>query len=311
MTILLTMGYHDASAWRAALGAVAPERAIAVYGVDRFDPAAVRYACTWQPPKGLLKSLPNLEVIFNLGAGVDGVLSDPELPDVPIVRLVDEDLTGRMGEWVVLQVLSHHRGALAYLAQQRRREWREIDHPPAREVRIGLMGYGSLARHAGELLSAIGYRVHGWSRTEKPADVKLHVGEAGLGPFLAETDILVALLPLTAETRGILNARLFSALARDGVGPILINAGRGGLQSEKDILDALRSGLLRGASLDVFNTEPLPSDSALWAAPNLIITPHCAAVSDPPSVARYIVGQLERHERGEPLENLVDRARGY
>lgn len=311
MTILLTTGYHDASAWRAALAVAAPGREVAVYGVDPYDPAAIRYACTWQPPKGLLASLPNLEVIFNLGAGVDGVLADTDLPDVPIVRLVDDDLTYRMGEWVTLQVLNHHRGTLTYLARQRRREWKEDDHPAARDVRVGLMGYGTLASHAARILLSIGYQVRGWSRSNKPAEVALHTGEAGLKPFLAETDILVALLPLTPETRGILNARLFAAMATDGIGPILINAGRGGLQNERDILEALRSGALKGASLDVFNTEPLPPDASLWAAPNLIITPHCAAVSDPGAVSRYVAGQLDRHERGEPLLNIVDRSRGY
>lgn len=311
MTILLTTGYHDASAWRTALAVAAPGREVAVYGVDPFDPAAIRYACTWMPPKGLLTSLPNLEVVFNLGAGVDGVLSDPGLPDVPIVRLVDDDLTFRMGEWVTLQVLNHHRGALTYLARQRRREWREDEHPAARDVRVGLMGYGTLASHAAKILLTIGYQVHGWSRSDKPAQVPLHVGDAGLGPFLAATDILVALLPLTPETRGILNARLFAGMATDGIGPILINAGRGGLQNERDVLDSLRSGALKGASLDVFQTEPLPADASLWAAPNLIITPHCAAVSEPGAVARYVAGQLERHERGERLLNVVDRARGY
>ncbi len=311
MTILLTMGYHDASAWRQALATVAPDQAVAVHGVDQYAPEAIRYACTWQPPRGLLKSLPNLEVIFNLGAGVDGVLSDPELPDVPIVRLVDPDLTGRMGEWVTLQVLNHHRGTLTYLARQRRREWKESDHPPAREVRVGLMGYGNLARHASMILRAIGYQVHGWSRTEKSADVRLYAGEDGIAPFLAATDILVVLLPLTADTRGIVDRQLIAGLATDGIGPILINAGRGGLQNEKDILDALRSGDLKGASLDVFNTEPLPQDSSLWAAPNLIITPHCAAVSEPMAVSRYVMGQLAAYERGEALANLVDRDLGY
>jgi glyoxylate/hydroxypyruvate reductase A len=311
MTILLTTGYHDASAWRAALADALPGREVAVYGVDRYDPAAIRYACTWHPPKGMLKVLPNLEVIFNLGAGVDGVLSDPELPDVPIVRLVDDDLTERMGEWVTLQVLNHHRGTLTYLARQKRREWKEDDQPAARDVSVGLMGYGTLAAHAARILKAIGYRVHGWSRSDKPADVPLFAGEAGLGPFLAATDVLVALLPLTADTRGILNARLFASMRREGIGPVLINAGRGGLQNERDILEALRSGALRGASLDVFNTEPLPPDASLWAAPNLIITPHCAAVSEPGAVSRYVAGQIARHERGDPVENVVDRSRGY
>lgn len=314
MTALLTTANWSSSAWMKELRAAGPDRTFVLNGVDEYDPAAVRYALTWKPPEGLLASLPNLEVIFNLGAGVDAVLSDTTLPDgIPIVRLVDDNLTERMGEWVLLQVLTHHRQALTYLAQQEKAQWRERDQPIASEVRVGFLGYGVLAQHCAKLCVATGFQVQAWSRSPKSTDVSLHVGDAGLGPFLASTDILVVLLPLTPDTREIVNTSLLSQLPHDGAlgGPFLINAGRGGLQNEADVLTALENGTVKGASLDVFQTEPMPSDDPLWRAPNLIITPHCSAVSDPRTVSRYVVSQMAAYERGESLQNIVDRERGY
>jgi glyoxylate/hydroxypyruvate reductase A len=313
MALLIITGNWKPEAWHEAFRTAAPDLTLLAEDGDH-DPAAVRYAATWNPPHGLLASLPNLEVIFNLGAGVDALLSDPELPDVPIVRLVDDNLTLRMGEWVTLQVLTHHRRALMYLDQQRRHEWRDVrPQPIAAEVRVGLMGYGVLARHVAPILVSLGYEVHAWARTARNSDVTLYVGEDGLADFLAATDILVVLLPLTEDTRGMLNATLFARLAQDGAlgGPVLVNAGRGGLQNEQDIAEALASGALAGASLDVFQVEPLPADSPLWDAPNAIITPHNAAISDPLATARYVVRQIRAHEAGRPLENVVRRDRGY
>ncbi len=315
MAVLFTSSDWNWERWLERLKALAPDRTFLVHGVHDYDPAAIRYALTWKPPAGLLPRLPNLSVIFNLGAGVDALMAEPDLPpDVPVVRLVDPDLTRRMGEWVVLQVLLHHRQTLAYLEQQRRRVWRDLPQPVASEVRVGLMGYGVLGRHAGHLLAAVGYDVHAWSRTPRPdAPVPCLAGPEALGAFLARTDVLVALLPLTAQTRGIIDRRLIDGLARDGAlgGPVLINAGRGGSQNEADILAALRDGRLKGASLDVFETEPLPEDSALWDAPNLVITPHASAISNPDAVCPYVVGQIEAFEAGRGLRNVVDRARGY
>ena len=138
-------------------------------------------------------------------------------------------------------------------------------------------------------------------------------GADGLAPFLARTDILVALLPLTPDTRGLLNRDLFSKLARDGVlgAPVLINAGRGGLQNERDIIGCLDDGTLGAATLDVFETEPLPVGHALWAHPRVTITPHNSADSDASAIGDYVVAQILAHERGEPLHNVIDRAQGY
>lgn len=313
MTALLTTANWSSAAWMKALKAAAPDRRFVLHGVDDYDPAEIRYALTWKPPEGLLPSLPNLEVIFNLGAGVDAVLSDPDLPDVPLVRLVDENLAERMTEWVTLQVLTHHRQALTYLAQQTEHQWRVRDQPVASEVTVGFLGYGVLAQHSARVIKALGFNVCAWSRTPKDVDIKLHAGDEGLMPFLGEVDILVVLLPLTADTAEIVNASLIRGLRKDGAlgGPFLINAGRGGLQNEDDVLNALVDGTLKGASLDVFQTEPLPAESPLWDAPNLIITPHCSAVSDPNFVSRYVTRQMAAYEGGAPLANIVDRARGY
>ncbi|WP_420391798.1 2-hydroxyacid dehydrogenase [Acuticoccus sp.] len=320
MTTLFMLPTHDTGTlssaeteeWLDAWRTMAPDRPAALLGRDDYEPEAVRYAIVWQPPRGALAALPRLEAVFNCGAGVDALIADPTLPDVPVVRLVADDLSQRMTEWVALQVMTHHRRALEYLEHQRGGEWRELPQPSARDVRVGLMGYGTLARHAAPVLLALGYRVHGWSRSARSSGVTLHVGARGLDDFLAATDVLVCLLPHTPDTRGLLDADLIAKLSRDSaIGPVLINAGRGAVQVEADVAAALHSGALRGASLDVFATEPLPADSPLWGAPNLIITPHCASISDPRSTVAAILAQIVRVERGEPLEHVVDRARGY
>lgn len=275
---------------------------------------AIEYACVWKPPAGLLATLPNLRAIFSLGAGVDHLMGDPSLPDVPIVRIVDPDLTMRMTEYVVLHVLLHHRRMKLYEAQQRERVWKEHADPAASEVRVGIMGLGVLGQDAARALKALGFPVAGWSRTRKTIDgIETFAGTEELSPFLSRTDILVCLLPLTSDTRGFLNYGLFRALARDGAlgGPALINAGRGGLQVETDILRALDDGTLAGASLDVFEEEPLPATSPLWTHPKVYVTPHNAAQSDPRALVKYVLAQIERFERGLPLENVVNRSRGY
>lgn len=316
MTALLTTANWDSNHWLDEFAHAAPERTVYVNGVHTYEPADVLYALTWKPPEGLLRTLPNLKVIFNLGAGVDALLSDTDLPDVPIVRLVDDNLTWRMGEWVTLQVLTHHRQALHYLAQQKAHQYKDqsLRHVKASELTVGMMGYGVLGQHCAGILQAIGYEVIAWSRSAKDGgNVPVYAGEEEKAAFLAKTDILVVLLPFTPATYEILNADLFAALSQDSPlgGPVIINGGRGGLQNEDDVVAALKSGALAGASLDVFKTEPLPADSPLWDAPNLVLTPHVAAISEPRAVARYVVAQMDAFERGDPMTNIVDRHRGY
>ncbi|MEQ1647381.1 MAG: glyoxylate/hydroxypyruvate reductase A [Hyphomicrobiaceae bacterium] len=318
MTLLLSIqGAGDnwaTAAWKERFQRRLPDKKVVLAGQDQFDPALVRFAAVWKPTPGLLASLPNLKVIFNLGAGVDALLADQTLPDVPLVRAVSRDLTQRMTEYVTLHVLLHHRRLPMLQAAQRERVWMARDQWAAGDVRVGVMGLGELGRDASEVLLRLGFRVNGWSRGPRDvAGVTSFHGDDGLKAFLMVTDILVVLLPLTTETRGILNRGLFQQLARDGVlgAPVLINAGRGGLQVETDIISCLDDGTLGAVTLDVFETEPLPAASALWGHPGVLLTPHNAADSDPGAISDLIVKQLLAYERGEPLMNVVKRATGY
>ncbi|WP_064681546.1 2-hydroxyacid dehydrogenase [Rhizobium bangladeshense] len=277
------------------------------------DLSAAEYALVWKPDADLFNRAPNLKVIFSGGAGVDHIIGMDGLPDIPIVRFVDRSLTTRMSEWVVMQCLMHLRGQYAHDSHQRRREWAKLIAPEAAEVTVGVMGLGVLGQDAVAKLKVMGFNVIGWSRTRKEIDGVETFDARELDGFLARTDILVGLLPLTPDTTGFYDRGLFKRLRRDGAlgRPVLINAGRGRSQVEADIVSAIRDGILGGASLDVFEVEPLPSDSPLWDMENVFITPHDAAVSEENALFRHVETQIARFERGEPLEFVVDRAAGY
>ena len=278
------------------------------------DPAEVHYAAVWKPHPGELAAFPNLRVIFNLGAGVDALMADSSLPKVPLVRVAVADLTDRMAEYVVLHVLMHHRQELYLRACQREKRWQPKFQWPASAIAVGIMGLGALGANAAEVLARIGFRVAGWSRAPKRIDgIECFHGNEHLDAFLERTDILVCLLPLTPDTRHILNRGLFAKLNRNSPlgAPVLINAGRGGLQNEADILACLDDGTLGAASLDVFADEPLPADSPFWTHPKVVLTPHNAADTDPDEISKYVARQIERFEAGARLENVVDPARGY
>ena len=312
--VLLAIGGSDASDWFTAFQMQAPERAFRFWPDAIGDPSEIACACVWKTPPGLLAQFPNLKAIFNLGAGVDGLLRDPDLPDVPIVRAVHPDLSMRMTEYVVLHVLMQHRRQRIYDTQQRDRIWKGHDQPAASEVRVGIMGFGTIGREAAGILRRIGFQVAGWSRTLRAdSDIETYNGADGLERFLARTEILVCLLPHTPSTNGILNLELFRKLNRQGAlgGAYLINAGRGGLQIDADILAALDESTLAGATLDVFPQEPLPASSPLWIHPGVTITPHNAGDLAPRALIAGILEQIDAMERGVPLHHLVDRARGY
>ena len=314
MSLLLAVTGWDEAPWIERFKRHLPEHPI-LTPATLTDRASIRYGVSWRHAPGAFAGLPNLKALFSLGAGVDHMARDPLLPHAPIVRVVDPDLRDRMSEWVVMHALMHLRGVRRLERQQAARAWRDDpNQPAARDVRVGLMGLGALGADAARKLSLLGFRTMGWSRTARAlADVESFHGADGLGAMLARTDILVCLLPLTEATRGILNARLFAKLARDGRlgGPVLLNAGRGGLQVETDILAALDDGTLKAASLDVFETEPLPQASPLWAHSDIWISPHDAAMSEPDAVARTVAASILAFERGEPLRNVVDPALGY
>jgi glyoxylate/hydroxypyruvate reductase A len=310
--ILLAVDGPQAGDWHAALRAQIKDRELRVWP-DAGAPADIAYACVWLPPRGMLARFPRLKAVINLGAGVDHLLSDPTLPDVPLARVAHPDLTMRVTEYVVLHVLMHHRRQRLYDAQQRQRLWRVHHQPAASEVAVGVMGLGAIGCAAALALAGLGFRVAGFSRTAKSVPgVETFHGQA-LDAFLRRTEILVCLLPATRDTDGLLNLSLLRKLKRDGAagGAYLVNAGRGRLQVDADIVAALDDGTLTGATLDVFPEEPLPPHSPLWSHPRVTITPHNAGDISPHVFAPHVVAQIERFERGLPLEHLIDRARGY
>jgi glyoxylate/hydroxypyruvate reductase A len=300
--------------WKQRFGEVCRDRRVLPLAEAKLNAADVHYAAVWKPVPGELAAFPNLKVIFNLGAGVDALMADRTLPDVPLVRVAVDDLTDRMAEYVALHVLMHHRQEIYLRESQREKRWAPKFQWPAASISVGIMGLGVLGANAAEVLRRIGFRVSGWSRSERRIEgMRCFHGEAGFDAFLRQTDVLVCLLPLTSDTRHILNRDVFAKLNRTSPmgAPVLINAGRGGLQNEADILACLDDGTLGAASLDVFAEEPLPVQSPFWSHPKVVLTPHNAADTDPDEISKYVARQIEHFEAGGTLENVVDRRRGY
>lgn len=311
--LLLHLSDVDEASWAERLSAaLAPYRV--VRRGDAFDPAEIAYILVWKPKPDAFDGLTHLKAVLSLGAGVDALLGHPNLPDAPIVRFVDEDLSQRMSDYVVAHVTMHHRLYTRFRADQLARRWTQMYPPAASETTVGIMGMGVLGQDAAKRLLPLGFSLRSWSRTPKPMDaIAGFAGQDQFAAFLAGTDILVNLLPLTAETAGILNYETFGKLRRgqlDG-GPVIVNAARGGHQNERDIARALTDGTLGAASLDVFQVEPLPHNSPLWAIENCYITPHIAAISNERSGVVYFSRIIAEHEAGLPLINVVDRTRGY
>jgi glyoxylate/hydroxypyruvate reductase A len=315
MAFLFILPTWPTDVWVAAMKKADPSLDVRVWPDRMGRIEDIEYCAAWLPPPNIVRSLPNLKVIMSLGAGVDAILKDPTLPDdIPIVRVNDPDLTGRMTEYVVLHVLMHHRQQRRLDANQRLKVWDSFPTHAAKDLRVGIMGMGVMGADSACKLRDIGFPVAGWSRSRKSIPgVESFAGEAEFDVFLARTDVLVSLLPATADTDGIINRATIRKLSRNGPlgGPVIINAGRGRQQVDADIIAALDAGELLAATLDVFATEPLPSDSPLWTHPKVTVTPHCAADSDPETICAYVAANIRRHQRGERLGNLVDRSRGY
>ncbi len=314
MAFLFILPTWPVKVWTSAMRKAAPALDIRAWPeMGRIED--ITHAAAWLPPPGVLRNLPNLEVIFSLGAGVDAIINDPTLPDnVPIVRVNDPDLTARMAEYVVLHVLLHHRQQRRIEDNQKRKIWDSFPTHGASDLAVGIMGLGVMGTEAAERLRDLGFKVAGWSRSRKRIDgVHCYAGAPEYDAFLRRTDILVCLLPATPETDRIIDRDLIRKLSRKGPfgAPILINAGRGRQQVEEDILTCLDAGELHAATLDVFNVEPLPSGSPLWRHSKVTVTPHAAADSEPDVICAYVARQIARHRAGLSLNNVVDRARGY
>jgi len=310
MAVLFSCSWADHEAWRTAFAAEIPDLGFRLWPDEIGDPAEIDFALVWAPKRGDLRRYENLRAIFSLGAGVDHVLRDPDLPsEVPLVRLVDPVLTRRMTDYVAHWVMHYHRDFHRFASQQRQAEWREWPTRDRDTRAVGILGLGELGGAAARALARAGFRVAGWSRSAKKIEgVESFVGASALHPFLARTEILVCLLPLTANTEGIIDAHALSALPE---GAVVINAARGGHLVEDDLLQALDSGHISGATLDVFRIEPLPGDHPFWHHPAVTITLHVAALNDPRSAAASIAANTRRIRSGHAPGHVVDRTRGY
>ena len=310
MAVLLSTKPAAMEDWRAALLAEDPGLDIRMFP-DAGDPAAIEAAVVWTShDMAELRRYPNLRLIVSMGAGVDHLLRPPgPPPGVPVARLKDARLTQGMTEWVVFNVLRFHRQDPEYRALQAERRWEELPAPETASRRVGILGLGELGGAAAAALLALGFPVMGWSRAPKdrPGVESFH-GMDGLDAMLGRSDILVCLLPLTPETRSILDRRTLGLLPR---GAYLLNAARGGHVAQNDLLAALNSGHIAGAALDVFEPEPLLPDHPFWSHPRVAMTPHAASITIPSSAAPQVVENIHRAREGRPLLNLVDASAGY
>lgn len=269
----------------------------------------VRYLVVWQPPDRLAERFPHLEVLFSVGAGVDQ-LAGADIPvHLPVVRMTEPGIAQDMAEYVTLAVLALHRDWPRYLAQQRQEVWQEGRNVPAAKRRVGVLGLGRLARQALRQLQPFGFPLAGWSRSGGEIEgVEVFAGDAQLPAFLSRTDILVCLLPLTDQTQGLLDRRLFSQLPQ---GAALINVGRGGHLVNADLLGALDEGRLRAAVLDVCDPEPLPPEHPFWHDARILLTPHVASMTRPETAVTTVLEVIAQHRAGLPLTGAIDRQKGY
>jgi glyoxylate/hydroxypyruvate reductase A len=295
--------------WKAEVTRLVPDLDFRVHP-EVGRPEDVDAVLVWNAPPGLLSSLPNLKLIISLGAGIDHLLATSDLPrHVPIMRLVDPYMIAQMSEYVTMQVLRLHRRDLDYAEQRHARLWTELPQVPTAERRVGVLGLGQYGADAARKLRGLGFDVAGWSRTAKSLDgIRCFHGTDGLAALLRRTDILVCLLPLTAETEGLLDRRAFDLMPK---GAMVVNVGRGRHLVERDLLAALEAGQIGGAALDVFREEPLPDDHPFWRHHRVILTPHIAAATNPATCAPLVADALMRLREGRELRDIVDLVRGY
>lgn len=294
--------------WKQVLRELAPDIVAVVPG--ELPAESLDVAVVLNPAPGVLRTYPNLKAIFSLGAGVEHLFNDPFLPDLPLVKMASPMMAYCMAEFMLYAVLRHHRNFDGCERSQPLHEWKRphLYNPMASDRKVTVLGLGELGIATAEMLLRHGFNVSGWSRSPKSVHgITCHSGAEGLAAVLSSTEILACLLPLTPQTDGMLNADVFGRLPR---GAAVINAGRGKVLVQPDLLEAIDSGHLSGATLDVTDPEPLPPDDPLWH-PRVFITSHAASFPPPSTVAPWLIDNLRRLERGEPLLRRVDRRAGY
>ncbi|WP_088185316.1 2-hydroxyacid dehydrogenase [Sphingobium sp. Z007] len=308
MALLYTSDPERGRIWRAIFADEAPDIGF-VDPSESYDPASIRYLAAWAPSAALIDSLPNLDLLFSIGAGIDQFNMDALPPHVRVVRMIEPGIVAGMVEYATMAVLALHRNLIDYGIARKHARWTPIKLVSAGERRIGVMGLGNLGQAVLGALRPFGFPLSGWSRSARAIDgVDCHAGEAALPGFLAGCDILICLLPLTVETRGILCRDTLSQLPR---GAALINVGRGGHLVEQDLLSLLDDGHLSGAVLDVTEPEPLPTGHPFWTHPRILLTPHVASMTRPDGAARALIANIRRFADGQPMHGEVARDRGY
>lgn len=308
MTLVYKADPERGIQWRNLFAQHAPDVPFRLWP-DIGDPSAVRYLAAWEPPEQLAETFPNLEVLFSVGAGVDQLDLTHVPAHVPVVRMIDADIVQQMVQYVAQAVLTLQRDLLVYSQFQQEKKWQAQQVRPSASCRVGVMGTGRNGEAVLECLRRFGFTCAGWSRNPRKIEgVTCFAGEGEFDAFLARTDILICLLPLTPQTTGILNRTLFEKLPR---GASLIQTGRGGHLVQNDLMDALESGQIAYALLDVTEPEPLPRDHPLWVHPRVRITPHIASATSAEGAVRAVLDNLRRHCDGLPMHGVIDRARGY
>ena len=309
----MTMLYHGLEArgivWADIFAQRLPQVPFARWGHDRVDPADVRFLAAWNPAPDFVAQFPNLEMLFCVGAGVDQLPLASLPPQVRVVRMIEPGITVAMAEYVATACLALHRDLPHYVAEQRAGRWSYAPPMLASERRIGVMGLGELGKASLAMIKPLGFRLSGWSRSAYSIEgVTCFAGEETFDSFLAQADILVCLLPLTDQTRGILCRETFEKMPR---GSAVVNAGRGGHLVAQDLIDALDSGQLRAAMLDVTEPEPLPQGHAFYSHPAIFLTPHVAAETRADTAGEVLADNIERILAGLAPLGEVDRTRGY
>lgn len=308
MTLLYKSEPVRGAEWQKIFAEKMPEVPFRIWP-DVGDPKDVRYLICWVPPDDLLATFPNLEWVMSSGAGVDQFDLSVVPPQIPLLRMIEPGIVDTMVEYVTMAVLTLHRDGLTYREQQRQQVWKGHRLYPASYRRVGVLGLGRLGEAVCRKLAGFGFQTAGWSRAEREIEgVTTFAGPEQMPDFLARTDILVCLLPLTDETRGILNAELFDQLPR---GAKLVNTGRGPHLDQEALLTALDSGQISAAVLDVTDPEPLRAGHRLWSHPQVMITPHIASMTQPETACDAVIENLRRHKAGEAMIGVVDRSKGY
>ncbi|RZL95376.1 MAG: glyoxylate/hydroxypyruvate reductase A [Variovorax sp.] len=308
MTFLYKADPVRGAEWASLFAKNAPEIPFHIWP-DTGKADRVRYLAAWMLPQDIERQFPHLELFFSTGAGIDQFDLAALPPDLPVVRMVEPGVVAGMVEYATMAVLALHRDLPTYIRQQRERRGAAHRVYPASKRRVGVLGLGVLGCAVLDQLRTLGFQLAGWSRTRREVDgVACYAGQEELPAMLANTDILVCLLPLTQETRGILDSTLFAHLPR---GASLVHVGRGTHLDHQALLDALETGWLSGAVVDVTDPEPLPAGHPFWAHPKILLTPHIASMTQPETAVEQVLANIRRHEAGAPLIGLVDRSLGY